>query len=255
LKRHEKQSDQGSLDRQQEIAEVKQTIAELEAAHETHEEEAACEVQHHRRCVADAAQRYRHLSVLFHELFTINETVTERPVNVDDDKLEALVRAASHDWFDVSSDFQQDKSVPVWNESPQPGPTYFMSGHTHYVHIFCAESCGSANGRPRFSRINVYTRSEIVGEAKPSDDTISMLCDLLLERTNFLIQIIPRLDNEPGVPLQQGRLQLQAVLWWHPCLNAVPVLERARQLSVVRGTKKQVGERIFLLDLHPSHLL
>ncbi|OSX75235.1 hypothetical protein BU14_0245s0017 [Porphyra umbilicalis] len=185
LKRHEQQSDQGSLNRQQVIAEVKQTIADLEAAHEAHEEEAACAVQHHRRCVADAAQRYGHLSVLFYELYTINETVTERPVNVDDDKQEALVRAASHDWFDVSSDYQQDKSVPVWNESPQPGPTYFMSGHTHYVHIFCAESCGSANGRPRFSRNNVYTRSEMVGGAKSSDDTMSTLCDLLLGSTTI----------------------------------------------------------------------
>jgi len=167
LKRHEQQSDQGSLNRQQAPAEVKQTIADLQAAHEAHEEEAACAVQHHRRCVAEAAQRYRHLSVLFHELFTINETVTERPVYVDDDKLEALVRAASHDEFDVSSDYQQDKSEPVWNKSPQPVPTYFMSGHTHHVHIFCAESCGSANGRPRVSRNNMYTRSEMVCKGSP----------------------------------------------------------------------------------------
>ncbi|OSX75738.1 hypothetical protein BU14_0223s0011 [Porphyra umbilicalis] len=168
----------------QAIAEVKRTIADLEAAHEAHEDEAACAVQHHRKCVVNAAKRYERLSVLFYQLFPADATDMQQPVDVDDAKLEALVCAASDDWFDLSSDYQQDKSVPVWNQSSQPGPTYFMSGHTHYVHIFCAESCGSANGRTRFSRNNVYTRSEMVGGAKSSDDTLSTLCDLLLGSLN-----------------------------------------------------------------------
>jgi len=125
------------------------------------------------------------LSVLLYQLFPADATDMQLPVDVDDAKLETLVCAASDDRIGVSSDYQQDKSVPVWNQSPQPGPTYFMSVHTHYVNIFCAESCGSPNGRTRFSRNNVYTRSETVGGAKSSDDTLSTLCDLLLGSLNI----------------------------------------------------------------------
>ena len=70
--------------------------------------------------------------------------------------------------------------MPVWNQSPQPGPTYFMSGDTHYVHIFCTESCGTASGPSRFSRNIVLTRSETIGGAKSSDDRLSTLCNVLL---------------------------------------------------------------------------
>lgn len=80
----------------------------------------------------------------------------------------------------MPSDYQQDKSVPAWNLSPQPGPTYFMSGETHYVHIFCVESCGETTGPSRFSRNVVYSRSERVGGAKSSDNTLSTLSDMLL---------------------------------------------------------------------------
>jgi len=138
VKLHEQQGDKGYLIRQQSSSEVKQTNADLEAAHEAHEDEAACAVQHERKCVVNAAKRYDRLSVLLYQLFPADATDMQLPVDVDDAKLEALVCAASDDRIGVSSDYQQDKSVPVWNQSPQPGPTYFMLVHTHYVNIFCA---------------------------------------------------------------------------------------------------------------------
>lgn len=63
-----------------------------------------------------------------------------------------LVQHAAKNWFEVFSDYQQDKGGPSWDRFPQLGPTYFMSGETHYDHIFCAESCGEAAGPSRFSR-------------------------------------------------------------------------------------------------------
>jgi len=102
------------------------------------------------------------------------------PVDFYATKLEAFVLAASDDWFDMSSDYQQDKSMPAWNQSPQPGPTYFMSGHTQNVHIFRAESCGTPSGPSRFFRNIVFMRSETIGGAKSSDDTLSTLCNVLL---------------------------------------------------------------------------
>jgi len=98
----------------------------------------------------------------------------------DDATTKEFIEDASNSWFDVSSDYQQDKAIPSWNLSPQPGPTYFMSGETYYVHILCMESCGDASGPTRFSRNIVYSRSECVGGSKTSDDTLSTLTDALL---------------------------------------------------------------------------
>jgi len=61
VKCHAQQSDQGFLIRQQAIAEVKQTIDDLQTASEKHEEEAATAVHHHRTCVADSSARYGRL--------------------------------------------------------------------------------------------------------------------------------------------------------------------------------------------------
>lgn len=79
------------------------------------------------------------------------------------DMTDGLVSLDSNAWFEMSSDYQQEKSVPSWNSSPQPKPTNCISGITYYVHIFCAESRGDASGPSRISINIFYTRSKRVG--------------------------------------------------------------------------------------------
>lgn len=178
LKRHLQQPDQASMQRQDAIQEVKTTIAHLEDAARRHKDEASCAIQYHKNVIEGAAKKYEELASLF------NKSLSNAPMEDTDAEqvaaTESIITQASKGWFEVSSDYQQDKAVPSWNQSPQPGPTYFMSGETHYVHIFCAESCGETTGQTRYSRNLVYTRSERVGGSKSSDDTLSTLSDMLL---------------------------------------------------------------------------
>jgi len=178
LKRHEQQSDKGCLTRQKALEETVQVIKDLEAAAKSHTDEAGRAMEIHRKCVSGAAGKYARLTTKFLQLMEMTG-VGQQPTTDATAKQDSFIGEASSDWFDVSCDYQQDKQMPAWNRSPQPGPTYFMSGETHYVHIFCVESCGVSSGSDRLSRNIVYTRSERDGGSKSSDDTLSTLCDML----------------------------------------------------------------------------
>lgn len=184
LKRQLQQNDQATVGRQDAVRANRAVIADLEGALERHKKEASSALEYHMQCIGGAAKRYEDLASSFLNVVSSWRTV-ERPSDGPSHADEAFIRRASEEWFDISSDYQQDKSVPSWNRSPQPGPTYFMSGETHYVHIFCAESCGGTTGPSRFSRNLVYSRSERVGGSKSSDDTLSTLADMLLGRVNL----------------------------------------------------------------------
>lgn len=178
-KRHEQQSDQGSITRQEALRDIKIEIDDATNELEQHKQEAESSISNHRRCVDSAFNRFKPTNELFHDMLKICRS-DETDVKEKEDTVRSFCHAASLTMFDLSSDYQQDKSLPAWNRSPQPGPTYYCSGMTHYVHIFCAESLGRSWGSTRLSRNVVYTRSEAVAGAKVSDDTLSTLGDVLL---------------------------------------------------------------------------
>lgn len=72
--------------------------------------------------------------------------------------IEKLVDNASAHEFDISSDYQQDKSILSWNSSPRPGATYFMSAITHYVHIIVLDSLGEpwVWVSPSLKKLSIY---------------------------------------------------------------------------------------------------
>ena len=82
--------------------------------------------------------------------------------------------------FILGTDYQEEKLLPHWGKSPQPGPTYFMSKRNVHVHILDAPSCGECSGPSRFGRRIVYSRLEEIGGSKDSNDTISTVYDYLL---------------------------------------------------------------------------
>ena len=180
LKRHLQQPDQATMERIDAVSGVRRIIYDLETALDGHKAEANRDISYHKTCVSGATQRYERLATQFQSVLDnmgAMDMCTQSPLCKEE---EELCLSSSMEWHVVSSDHQQDKLVPSWNESPQPGPTYFMSGEAHYVHIFCAESCGYPTVPPHFSRNLVYCRSERVGGSKSSVDTLSTLADVLL---------------------------------------------------------------------------
>eukprot|EP00170_Pyropia_yezoensis_P001602 contig_6943_g1606 len=179
LKRHLQQNDQATMDGHEAVQATRLVVTDLEGALKRHKNEAGRAIAYHKRCITGAAKRYAELVAMLEEVVS-NVTAVEKPSERHLALTDDLISKASKQWFDVSSDYQQDTAVPSRNRSPQPGPTYFMSGETHYGHIFCAERCGETTGPTRFSRNLVYSRSERVGGSKSSDDTLSTLADMLL---------------------------------------------------------------------------
>jgi len=66
--------------------------------------------------------------------------------------VEPFVRLASLLEYGLDSDYQQDKTTPYWGRSDQPGPTYFMSKETNYIHIIIQHCLGSTTGYTRKQR-------------------------------------------------------------------------------------------------------
>ena len=95
------------------------------------------------------------------------------------DSLDRVVSLASTFDFGLDSDYQQDKATPFWGESPQPGPTYFFSKETSYVHIAVAHACGDSDGPTRFDRAYFYVRKKQCASSKDCNDTVFTLFDLL----------------------------------------------------------------------------
>lgn len=79
----------------------------------------------------------------------------------------------------LASDYQQDKATPAWHKSPQPGPTYFFSKDTNYVHLIVLNAFGDTEGSSRFTRNHFYIRPQQVAGSKDCNDTIFTIFSLL----------------------------------------------------------------------------
>lgn len=184
-RRHEQQHDRGTISRQRAIFDHKTEIEELEEELKTYRNAADKDVQYHRDCIVDAHDKYvvalhKYLKLCQHSCTDDGNGTT---LAVD---IEKFADSASKLWVYLSSEYQQDKSIPTWNRFPQLGPTYYPSGLTHYIHIIFFEIFGRSTGTIRFSRNVVYTRNEEIGGAKVGDDNFSAVSNELLDYSHPL---------------------------------------------------------------------
>eukprot|EP00171_Calliarthron_tuberculosum_P003814 IDg3814t1 len=185
FKRHRQQNDQGTLSRQAAIVALQKQMVDLETEHDAHLKKAAVAVQHHKDLISPARKLYDEICAAWSELTRPGHVATEA-------KIDTFCELASAYVIEVSSDFQQDKLIPAWNDSPQPGTTYCMSGITFYIHILCFESCGYAAGPSRLSRNLVFVRDERVAGPKTCDDTLSTAVEALFGRKSPAFSQPPR---------------------------------------------------------------
>lgn len=177
--RFKSNNDKEKVDKQLMVSEVSAGIEDASTDLRGHRVEADKALKHHRSCVIDAYSRYTSVADQFEEMLLDARDVFSKETDKNN-AIDKFLDSAMCLWVDISSDYQQDKTVPMWHKSPQPGPTYYMSGTTFYVHIICAESFGLSTGPTKYDRNRVYTRSEEVCGAKVCDDTLSTFCDVLL---------------------------------------------------------------------------
>ena len=69
--------------------------------------------------------------------------------------------------------------TPFWGKSPQPGPTYFYSKETNYVHIIILHALGDKAGPTRFPRCHYFIRTQECAGSKDCNDTVFTILDTL----------------------------------------------------------------------------
>jgi len=179
IKRHRQQNDQGSDERQAAIRELQIQLSDIQAEKKAHLDEAQAAKEHYAAVKKGAHGKY---SALVDDWNRLREQYNQGAMTADD--LAAFAKKAAGSEFVMEHDYQQDKHVPSWNQSPQPGPTNFMSHDTIYVHIILSQSLGLSDGPTRFGRNYMYTRHQCLGDGqnslnKDSDDTASTILHFL----------------------------------------------------------------------------
>ena len=182
LKRHLSQADR-TPERDAAISTLQEQILDLDNWRTEHVLEASEAQRLYKERIANAHPEYCAVVDKF-EALLLRVCLEEG----DESSVEPLVSefvAIAKDYISkFSSDYQMDKLNPAWHGTvAQPGPTYFLSKLTFYVHLLCAESMGECTGGSRFGRNVAYLREEPVGGAKDANDTVSTFFDFLLGRT------------------------------------------------------------------------
>ena len=104
-------------------------------------------------------------------------------------------------------DYKEDSGVPAYHASAQPGPVFFMSHATFYVHVVLSPSLGEPGGPSRLDRNHVYTRAQTLGPrklsvSKGSDDTASTVLSFLLGETLPLRPSVYRTGYDADGPIR-----------------------------------------------------
>lgn len=133
LKKHGMQDDQGSMSRVTAIDDEKAALLDLKVERKRHRNEASAAMEVHKKCTIHVAKQYAEVEDAYNLFLRKGRSATALD-------MERVADAAMGLKFDMSTDFRQDKGIPFWNRSAQPGATYFMSNVTHYVHILCLHS-------------------------------------------------------------------------------------------------------------------
>jgi hypothetical protein len=180
LARHKQQADR-ALERMSAIRELEMQLEELSESRRLHRAESYAAQVEYSQATSGAYHEYDELCRMFSTVRQLGEAM-DLGNAMASAVVRDFIRAAKGFSFCLSTDYQMDKPIPTWGRSPQPGPTYFKSKLTNYVHIICAESCGASNGPSRFARNQVNIRSESIGGSKNSNDTIATVFDYLLVR-------------------------------------------------------------------------
>ena len=161
---------------------LKKLIAKLAGLQDkqlAHREEASAAKETYRSVTEVANENYRAVFLMWEEL---RRNHSDDSDFYDSDKardaLKEFISRAARLLFVMEHDYQENKNIPSWNASPQPGPVYFMSSRVFYVHVIVSPSLGLSQGESKYGRNVVYTRDEIITTRKVkvgkySDDTLS----------------------------------------------------------------------------------
>jgi len=174
LAKHRTQEDQ-TEERKLEISELETLISDLKAAKDQHAAVATDAVKNYDAKTNAARQNYVKDTKEWNrirQLYAAGE--------LSEEGLDAAFRVFEKSTLVVESDYQMDKHAPHWVQTPQPGPSYFMSHETFYIGGVLSASLGVGDGETKKKRNHVYMRSQYVGDrriklSKNSNDTATAI--------------------------------------------------------------------------------
>ena len=179
IKRHEQQKDDMTLERVATIKELTQQVEELRDEFRSHKAEAGDAQARYKARIERARDAYLEVQLAYTRFAMAKQAVQVSGQGDFSSELEEVIRLAAQFVYALDSDYQQDKMTPFWGKSPQPGPTYFFSKETNYVHIIIQHALGDKAGPTRIPRCQYYIRTQECAGSKDCNDTVFTIFDML----------------------------------------------------------------------------
>ena len=177
IERHKQQGDLGNIERQTGLVAAEKELTSITQEQSNHRKQCNDAEEDYKAACKDAHDRHKEICVQW-------ELLLQSWCNNNLDQVAAALESTVIDMarkftLVIASDYQEEKLIPSWKKSPQPGPTFFLSKRNIHVHIIDAPSLGVNSTESRLAKRVIYNRLETVGGSKDSNDTVSTIFDFL----------------------------------------------------------------------------
>lgn len=171
------------------VEECDDVIDDLKAEKEDHLETARLAKEYYRGSIQGAAETYVRDTAVFNAFLVDYSAASSRKRKKA--IVERCAKKLANSKAVLEHDYVEDKGVPAYHQNAQPGPVYFMSHATYYLHVIVIHSLGDKKGPSKFNRNHVFSRHQCVGPrrlsvSKGSNDTIAT--------------VLATLNGEPPAP-------------------------------------------------------
>lgn len=131
---HEQQNYRGTISCKVSIYILKYEIVEVEGEFKWHRDAADKALKYHRYFIRKANDQYVKVREKYLRLCSIAYKNDAEGASIESE-IHTFADMASKLLVNLSSYYQNDKSIYVWNRTFKTGPTYCLSVPTHYIHI------------------------------------------------------------------------------------------------------------------------
>ena len=201
--RHKQQGDQGNIERQMALKSAEGELLGILSDTADHRKECADAEDDYKGATKGKHAAYIELCGNLKQLLQLwwSDASKEQC-----ELLESRLIVEASEYEDpLASDYQEEKLMPSWKASPQPGPTFFFSKRNCHVHILDAPGRGENSSASAIHKRVIYNRMETDGGHKDSNDTVSTVFDYLFSPTRPTCQqpALYRTGYGPDGPLAQ----------------------------------------------------
>ena len=163
IERHTQQGDLGNIERKNALPTAENELVSIMEEQQEHRKMCNEAEEDYKAATRDAYSNHKEVCVQWELLMESwgcrdQESISSLALKVID--------LASKFVLVLASDYQEEKLIPSWKKSPQPGPTFFLSKRNIHVHILDAPSFGVNSDESRLFKRAIYSRLRLPVDPK-----------------------------------------------------------------------------------------